>query len=622
MKQYTPLLDTIDSLDQFKAIPEHRLAELANEMRQYLIHTLAPIGGHLGASLGVIELSIALHRVFNSPSDAIIWDVGHQAYAHKMLTGRLQGMPQIRQYGGLSGFTKRKESEHDAFGAGHASTSISAALGMAAAGKLKNSPNHSIAVIGDGALTGGMAFEALNHAGNRKQRLLVVLNDNEMSIAPNVGAMSSYLARLISGQTYAQVKGTTRRILERAPIALEAVRKLEEHLKGMVTPGTLFEEMGFNYIGPIDGHDLETLLITLDNCKKLEGPVLLHVLTKKGFGFTPAMEDPETWHGLGPYDKCSGLPIAASSSLPSYTKIFSQTLCQLAADDERIVAITAAMPTGAGLSAFAKQFPERFFDVGIAEQHAVTFAGGLAVAGLRPVVAIYATFFQRAYDQLIHDICIQNLAIVFCLDRAGIVGADGATHAGSFDISSLRSIPNLTLMAPSNIQELQNMLHTALSLDGPCAIRYPRGSGIDIALETPTTLDIGKAILRRQGDDGLIVAVGTRCADAIEAANLFAEQSKQELAVLDLRFVKPLDQQAIIGQLKTDKLLLTVEEGAAMGGIGEAIVLLAAQHGWHGPVQCLGINDAFPEHGTQKEILRDLGLDTAGILKALHQLSS
>ena len=476
------LLNRIKGTADLKALYPEQLPQLADEMRNYLIETLAPIGGHLGAGLGVVELSIALHYLYDSPRDKIVWDVGHQAYPHKILTGRLERMPTIRQHGGLCGFTKRAESEHDPFGAGHASTSISAAYGIAAGRDLSKEDYQVIAVIGDGALTGGMAFEALNHAGAHNNRLLVILNDNEMSIAPNVGAMSSYLARIITGKPYTQAKDTAKRILGRLPGALEAATRLEEHVKGMITPGTLFEEMGFRYVGPIDGHDFDHLLPTLTNCKELDGPMLLHVVTKKGLGFSPAEEDPETWHGLGPYSVETGIPHKSNGKPPTYTQVFGDTLADMADHDDRIVAITAAMPAGTGISRFEKRHPERCFDVGIAEQHAVTFAGGLAVAGKRPYVAIYSTFMQRAYDQIIHDICIQNLPVTFCMDRAGIVGADGATHTGMFDIAFMRSLPNMTVMTPKDEAELKSMLVTSANINGPVAIRYPRGNGYGVEI--------------------------------------------------------------------------------------------------------------------------------------------
>ncbi len=612
------MLERIRGTADLKALYEDQLPELADEMRQYLIETLAPIGGHLGAGLGVVELTIALHYLFDSPRDKIVWDVGHQAYPHKILTGRLAGMPTIRQYGGLCGFTKRAESEHDVFGAGHASTSISAAYGMACGRDLSNEQSHVVAVIGDGALTGGMAFEALNHAGARNNRLLVILNDNEMSIAPNVGAMSSYLARIITGRPYAQAKDTARRLLEKLPGALDAAKRVEEHVKGMITPGTLFEEMGFRYIGPIDGHDFGHLLPTLSNCKSLEGPVILHTITKKGLGYSPAEEDPETWHGLGPYNLQTGKPHKRTDLPPSFTEVFADTLADLADDDDRIVAITAAMPAGTGLNRFARRHPERCFDVGIAEQHAVTFAGGLAVAGKRPFVAIYSTFMQRAYDQIIHDICIQNLPVTFCMDRAGIVGADGATHTGMFDIAFMRNLPNMTVMAPKDERELQDMLATALTIAGPVAIRYPRGNGYGAALHKPAVLPVGASELLQGGDAGLVVAVGSRVMDAKQAVERLAASAQRDFALLNLRFVKPLDEVAILQHLPADKPLVVVEEGVASGGVGEAIGLLAYRSGWRGRFIHLAMPDAFPAHGSQAEILRDLGLDADAILRALR----
>jgi len=615
------LLYHIHGTADLKALSREQLPQLAREMRQYLIKTLAPIGGHLGAGLGVVELSIALHYLFDSPRDKIVWDVGHQAYPHKILTGRLHGMPGIRQYGGLCGFTKRSESEHDAFGAGHASTSISAAYGIAVGRDLKKEHHHAIAVIGDGALTGGMAFEALNHAGAHNNRLLVILNDNEMSIAPNVGAMSAYLARVITGKTYTGVKDATRKVLEKLPGALEAAKRVEEHVKGMITPGTLFEEMGFRYIGPIDGHDFDHLLPTLENCKALDGPILLHVLTKKGLGFSPAEDDPETWHGLGPYSIENGKPIKSAATTPTYTQVFGDTLAELADHDERIIAITAAMPGGTGISIFNRRHPGRCFDVGIAEQHAVTFAGGLATEGFRPVVAIYSTFMQRAYDQIIHDICIQNLPVLFCLDRAGIVGADGATHTGMFDIAFLRCLPNITIMAPKDEQELRNMLATAFTLDGPVAIRYPRGNGVGMELDKPAPLPVGKAEVLRKGNDGLLISVGTRTHDALSAAEQLASENGLNYTVLNLRFIKPLDSETIKAHLKPGKPLAIVEEGSIQGGIGEAIAALALSSGWHGPFAHIGMPDLFPEHGTQQQILHDLALDTECIARRLKELS-
>jgi len=622
MNEPIELLHGIHGIADVKALSRDQLPQLAREMRQYLINTLAPIGGHLGAGLGVVELSIALHYLYDSPKDKIVWDVGHQAYPHKILTGRLEGMPTIRQYGGLCGFTNRAESEHDAFGAGHASTSISAAYGIAVGRDLKHEDHHAIAVIGDGALTGGMAFEAMNHAGGNKNRLLVILNDNEMSIAPNVGAMSAYLARVITGKTYTGVKDATKKMLELLPSgALEAVKRVEEHVKGMITPGTLFEEMGFRYIGPIDGHDFDHLLPTLENCKDLDGPILLHVLTKKGFGFSPAEDDPETWHGLGPYNIEDGEPIKSNGTPPTYTQVFGTTLADLADKDERIVAITAAMPGGTGVSIFERRHPDRCFDVGIAEQHAVTFAAGLATEGFRPVVAIYSTFMQRAYDQIIHDVCIQNLPVLFCMDRAGIVGADGATHTGMFDIAFLRCLPNLIIMAPKDESELRDMLATAFTLDGPSAIRYPRGDGKGLELRAASPLTVGKAELLVDGDDGLLITVGTKAVDAVHAAEQLHSEAGIKFGVLNLRFIKPLDVESIQAHLKPGKPLVVVEEGVAQGGIGEAIASLALSSGWQGRFAHIAIADLFPEHGTQNEILRDLKLDREAIAKRLREVS-
>lgn len=616
-----PLLAGIHSPADVKHLREDELPALAGEMRHYLIQTLASIGGHLGAGLGVVELTIALHYLFDTPQDRIIWDVGHQAYPHKMLTGRLEAMPSIRQHGGLSGFTSRTESEYDPFGAGHASTSISAAYGMSVGRDLKQQAHQVVAVIGDGALSGGMAFEALNNAGTKQHQLLVILNDNEMSIAPNVGAMSAYLARIITGKAYTNVKDATRKLLEKLPGALDAARKLEEHVKGMITPGTLFEEMGFRYIGPIDGHDFDHLLPTLANCKELDGPLLLHVLTKKGFGFSPAEEDPETWHGLGPYNPETGEPHPPSEGPPSYTEVFADTLADMADHDKRIVAITAAMPGGTGLSRFCKRHPERCFDVGIAEQHAVTFAGGLTCEGLRPVVAIYSTFLQRAYDQIIHDICIQNLPVIFCMDRAGIVGADGATHTGMFDIAYLRCLPNITIMAPKDEDELRHMLATAFTLDSPVAIRYPRGTGYGVELHTPEPLPIGAAEQLEAGGDGLVIAVGSRVRDALAATETLRREDQIMQTLLNLRFIKPLDEETILKHLQPGKPLLVIEEGSRQGGIGEQIAALALASGWQGPFSHMGMPDAFPEHGTQIEILHELRLDSDAIIREMRRLT-
>jgi len=615
------LLPHIDSPDDVKKLATAQLPRLAQEMREHLIETLAPIGGHLGASLGVVELTIALHYVFSSPKDKIIWDVSHQAYPHKMLTGRLSKMPTIRQYGGLSGFTKRSESVHDVFGAGHASTSISAAYGLALARDLQQKKGDVVAVIGDGALSGGMALEALNHAGARNNRMLIILNDNEMSISPNVGAVSAYLSRVITGKPYTSAKDMAKKLLDVLPSgALEAVRRVEEHVKGMIVQGTLFEELGVRYLGPIDGHDFEHLIPVLQNYRQLSGPVILHVLTRKGLGYSPAEADPETWHGLGPYNPQKGMPIPNAST--TFTSVFSDALCTMAAQNSRIVAITAAMPTGTGLSAFAKRFPERFFDVGIAEQHAVTFAAGLAADGMRPVVAIYSTFMQRAYDQIVHDVCIQRLPVIFCMDRAGVVGADGATHTGLLDIAFMRSIPEMLCMAAADEQELVDMLATALAWNqGPCAIRYPRGKGVNMTLQAASVLPVGKAVLHGDGDDGLVIVVGTRLHDAQCAIERLEEDHGLQFSLLNLRFIKPLDEAAITRHAQQGLPVMVVEEGVKQGGVGECIAALLLQHGWQGAFHHAAMPDSFPAHGTQAEILRDLTLDADGLYQRLLTLT-
>jgi len=617
MRQHS-LLQDIQEPNDIKSMSVLELQHLALEIRDYLIQTLAPIGGHLGASLGVVELTLALHYVFSTPKDHIVWDVGHQAYVHKMLTGRLAGMPQIRQYGGLSGFTKRSESEHDAFGAGHASTSISAAYGMAVACSRQHQSHHCIAVIGDGALTGGMAFEALNHAGARQDNVLVILNDNEMSIAPNVGAMSAYLMRLISGKPYTQVKSSMRKVLKKLPHAYEAAKRVEEHVKGVLMPGTLFEEMGFRYIGPVDGHDLDQLIPMMQNVAELTGPVIFHVLTKKGLGYRPAEKDPQTWHGLGPYSLETEQPLKSHAVVPSYTQVFSNALITLAEKDDRVVAITAAMPSGTGLDRFAQRFPDRCYDVGIAEQHAVTFAAGLCAGGLRPFVAIYSTFIQRAYDQIIHDVCLQKLPVIFCLDRAGIVGADGATHAGIFDISFLRCIPQLIFVSPKDEEELQRALSMAVMQDCPCAIRYPRGLGTGVSLSKDVIpLPMGKSEIMCVGDAGLVVAVGHCVAQAEKAVQLWCEQSGESYTLINLVFIKPLDEKTFLKHLMVDQPLLVLEEGMKQGGVGQELACLALQNGFHGTFTHLAIDDSFPHHGTQDEVRHDLSLDCAAVLRVL-----
>ena len=617
-KRY-PLLARIEGPADLKRLDREELGRLAAEIRALLLEALAPIGGHLGANLGVVELTIALHYVFDSPHEPIVWDVGHQSYVHKILTGRKEGIYTIRQTGGLSGFTKRGESPHDVFGAGHACTSISAALGFACARDLEGGRQQVVAVIGDGALGGGMALEALNHAGHLQKKLLVVLNDNEMSISPNVGAIANYLARIITGRPYAQVRQAAKEILARIPGALEAAHRLEAHAKGVLTPGGLFEELGFRYIGPIDGHDLDVLVPTLENCRRLDGPVLLHVLTRKGKGFAPAEDSPEVWHGIGPFDPDTGRPLPASAARPSWTKVFGDTITALAERDPRIVAITAAMPAGTGLAVFAQRFPERFFDVGIAEQHAVTFAAGLAAAGMRPVCAIYSTFLQRAYDQLIHDVALQRLPVVFCLDRAGIVGADGPTHAGIFDLAFLRCVPEMVVMAPSSAAELAAMLEFALGLGKPCAIRYPRGEAAAPlpGEEAVEPLAPGRARLVREGQRGVLVAVGHMLPAAREAL----AATGLDFALVDLRFVKPLDGELLARLAGRDRPVLVAEEGVAAGGVGEAVAAALLEAGWRGRIARVGVPDRFPEHGAPADVRARLGLDAHGIAARLRELA-
>ncbi len=612
-----PLLSRIDTPADLKRLSVRELEALACEIRRYLIETLAPIGGHIGANLGVVELTIALHYVFDSPRDAIVWDVGHQSYVHKILTGRRDLLPTIRQKGGLSGFTKRDESEHDVFGAGHACTSISAALGLAVARDLvgEQSNRQVIAVIGDGALTGGMAFEALNHAGHIKTKLLVILNDNEMSIAPNVGAIASYLARILTGHPYRAAREAAKEVLKRIPHAYEAAKRLEAHAKGALTPGGLFEDLGFRYIGPVDGHDLGALVPTLRNLRDAEGPVLLHVVTKKGFGFPPAEEAPEVWHGIGPFDPKTGKPIQKQAAR-SWTDVFAESLVAMAERDPKIVGITAAMPGGTGLAKLAARFPERCFDVGIAEQHAVTFAAGLAAAGFKPFCAIYSTFLQRGLDQLIHDVALQRLPVRFCLDRAGIVGPDGPTHAGIFDLVYLRMVPNLVVMAPSDAQAMADMLETMRMLDAPSAIRYPRGAARGEIARAPRPLEVGKAELVREGRFGVVIAVGERLAAAQEAI----AADGRDWALVDLRFIKPWDQALVRELAGADRPVVVVEEGVAAGGIGEAIAAFLHREGWRGAFRHLALDDAFPPQGARAEILAEMGLDANGIARALASL--
>ena len=613
----TPLLDSANTPDELRRLAEADLETLADELRQYLLYSVGQSGGHFGAGLGVIELTIALHYVFDTPDDRLVWDVGHQAYPHKILTGRRERMGSLRQKDGLAAFPRRSESEYDTFGVGHSSTSISAALGMAIAARLKGEKRKSVAVIGDGALTAGMAFEALNHATDVNANMLVILNDNDMSISKNVGGLSNYLAKIISSRTYASMREGSKKILSRLPGAWEIARKVEEHAKGMLVPGTLFEELGWNYVGPIDGHDLPTLLATLRNMRDLDGPQFLHVVTKKGKGFAPAEADPIGYHAITKLEPVPPVAAPKKPSGPKYSNVFGQWLCDMAAADNRLVGITPAMKEGSDLVAFSERFPERYFDVAIAEQHAVTLAAGMACEGAKPVVAIYSTFLQRAYDQLIHDVAVQHLDVLFAIDRAGLVGEDGPTHAGSFDLSYLRCIPGMLVMTPSDENELRKMLSTGHLYNGPAAVRYPRGSGTGVkASEQMELLAIGKARLVRQGKQLAILAFGPLLAACQSVAEAL------DATLVDMRFVKPLDA-ALLHQLMAEhQAILTVEDNAIMGGAGSAVneFLLAQQYA--GKVVNLGLPDEFIKQGTQQEIYSELGLDSAGIMQQASALLS
>ena len=608
-----PLLEAVDSPQQLKRLPTDELTRLADELRDYLIDTVSRTGGHLAAGLGVVELTIALHYVFNTPYDRLVWDVGHQAYPHKILTGRRERMATLRQKDGLSGFPRREESEYDTFGTGHSSTSIGAALGMAAAAKQQRIRRHVVAVIGDAAMSAGMAFEALNHAGGLDLDILVVLNDNDMSISPPVGAFSNHLARVLSGKLYTTVREGGKSALSRLPNLSELVGRWEEHMKGMVMPGTLFEEFGFNYIGPVDGHDLETLVTTLDNMKSMPGPRLLHVITKKGKGYRPAESDPCFYHGVTPFDPGTGKMEKGAATGPTYTQVFSDWLCDAARADSRLVGITPAMREGSGLVRFSKEFPDRYFDVSIAEQHAVTFAAGIACEGGKPVVAIYSSFLQRAYDQLIHDVALQNLDVTFAVDRAGQVGADGATHAGSFDLSYARALPNMVIMAPANENECRMMLQTAYEYPGPALVRYPRGSGPGVeagaALET---LQIGRGDLIREGSGTALLAFGSLVSTALEVGD------RLQASVANMRFIKPLDKDLILQLADSHELLVTLEENVVQGGAGSAVneYLLSLMH----PVKVLnlGLPDRFIEHASCDEQLHEAGLDAQSIIRSVH----
>ena len=603
-----PLLPGIQSPVDLRRLPRSELRALADEVRSYVLNSVSKTGGHLSSNLGTVELTVALHYVFDTPKDRIVWDVGHQTYPHKILTGRRERMATLRQLGGLSGFPQRTESEFDTFGTAHSSTSISAALGMAMAAKIKGDDRYSVAVIGDGALTAGMAFEALNNAGVEDCKLLVILNDNEMSISPPVGALNRYLAQLMSGQFYAKAKSMGKSVLKGAPTLFELAKRIEEHAKGLVVPATLFEQFGFNYIGPIDGHDLESLIPTLENIRHLSGPQFLHVVTKKGQGYAQAEADPVAYHGPGKFDPAVGLQKSPSVAAPTFTHVFGQWLCDTAAQDPRLVAITPAMREGSGLVEFEKRFPKRYFDVGIAEQHAVTFAAGLATEGLKPVVAIYSTFLQRAYDQLIHDVAIQNLPVVFALDRAGLVGADGATHAGAYDIAFLRCIPNMAIACPADESECRQLLSTAYAQNHPVAVRYPRGSGAGVATRADLQeLPYGKGEIRRQGQGIAILAFGTLLQSAMVAAEAL------DATVVNMRWAKPLDVGLLLDVAKTHACLVTLEDGARMGGAGSAVMEALQEAHVTAPVLQLGLPDVFIEHGDPVKLMALQGLDAAGI---------
>ena len=610
----TPLLDSANTPDELRRLAEADLETLADELRQYLLYSVGQSGGHFGAGLGVIELTIALHYVFDTPDDRLVWDVGHQAYPHKILTGRRERMGSLRQKDGLAAFPRRSESEYDTFGVGHSSTSISAALGMAIAARLKGEKRKSVAVIGDGALTAGMAFEALNHATDVGANMLVILNDNDMSISKNVGGLSNYLAKIISSRTYASMREGSKKILSRLPGAWEIARKVEEHAKGMLVPGTLFEELGWNYVGPIDGHDLPTLLATLRNMRDLDGPQFLHVVTKKGKGFAPAEVDPIGYHAITKLEPVTPVAVPKKASGPKYSNVFGQWLCDMAEQDTRLVGITPAMKEGSDLVDFSERFPERYFDVAIAEQHAVTLAAGMACEGAKPVVAIYSTFLQRAYDQLIHDVAVQHLDVLFAIDRAGLVGEDGPTHAGSFDLSYLRCIPGMLVMTPSDENELRRMLTTGHLFDGPAAVRYPRGTGpnapLDAGLEP---LEIGKAVVRRQGKGVALLAFGVQLAEALRVGETL------DATVVDMRFVKPLDEALLRELASSHTLLVTIEENSIMGGAGSAVSEFFAAENRQVPMLHLGLPDYYVEHAKPTQMLAECGLDEAGIERAVRE---
>jgi 1-deoxy-D-xylulose-5-phosphate synthase len=611
--EMSDLLKTIKAPADLRALDRKQLPQVVKELRAYLLDVVSRTGGHLSSNLGTVELTVALHYVFDTPEDRLVWDVGHQTYAHKILTGRREAMSTLRQYRGIAGFPRRDESVFDTFGTAHSSTSISAALGMAVAAQRKGESRRVVAVIGDGAMTAGMAFEALNNAGAMDANLLVVLNDNDMSISENVGALNNYLARLMSGRFYAAARRAGEKVLGKLPPVLELARRAEEHLKGMVMPGTLFEEFGFNYVGPIDGHDLDVLIATLSNLRKLDGPQFLHVVTRKGKGYDAAEADPILYHGVSKFDPQVGIAQKAGGK-PSYTQVFGDWLCDMAGLDERLIAITPAMREGSGLVRFSQEYPDRYFDVGIAEQHALTFAAGLACEGLKPVVAIYSTFLQRAYDQLIHDICIQKLDVTFGIDRAGLVGADGPTHHGSFDLSYLRCLPNLVVIAPSDENECRQLLHTAFLIDGPAAVRYPRGTGPGAPIVAEmSALPIGKAVVRRRGRKVAILAFGAPVAAACEAAE------RLDATLVDMRFIKPIDEDVIREVAGSHDWLVTIEENVIHGGAGSAVLEVLERQGTTMKVLQLGLPDRFVEHGDPASLLKECGLDAKGILASIQK---
>ncbi|KMN31735.1 1-deoxy-D-xylulose-5-phosphate synthase [Chromobacterium sp. LK1] len=609
-----PLLETIQSPADLRKLSRQQLTPLATELRDFLVESVSKTGGHFASNLGSIELTIALHYVFNTPDDRLVWDVGHQTYPHKILTGRRERMGSMRQKGGLAGFPKRDESEYDTFGVGHSSTSIGAALGMAVAAKTQGIERKCVAIIGDGSMTAGQAFEALNNAGAMDTDLLVVLNDNEMSISPNVGALNNYLAKLMSGRFYAAMREGSSKVLGIAPPLKEIASKVEEHVKGFFTPGTLFEEFGFNYIGPIDGHDVDVLVDTLSNIRSLKGPQFLHIVTKKGHGYKLAESDPVKYHGVTKFDPSNGLASGKGGGKPQYTQVFGDWICDMAKRDPRLIGITPAMREGSGLVRFEQEHPDRYHDVAIAEQHAVTFAAGLACDGAKPVVAIYSTFLQRAYDQLIHDVALQNLPVLFAIDRAGLVGADGPTHAGAFDLSFLRCIPNLTVMAPSDEDECRQMLYTGFMLNSPAAVRYPRGTGPGAEIQAEmTALPLGKGRLRREGEKVAILAFGSMVTPALAAAEAL------NATVADMRFVKPLDAELVCRLAESHDLVITVEENVVMGGAGSACLEAMQAMGILKPVLQLGLPDDYVEHGDPAGMLADCGLDAAGIERSVRQ---